>query len=175
NQGGCLVFAIGKSRHRFGRGGGIAQANGEVALPALIADTANGRACGFFFKFLFGPLKKGCQVAVFEAMAGAEIVFPGGSRVTVRGADGLAVVTAKDTVAHQRAQLFVNNAFVLDGEVGNTAAGIENVRLGKGVGGANAEAGATAATLVVLPGMIQRQWQAGINFTEKKPGAGLAV
>jgi hypothetical protein len=46
------------------------------------------------------------------------------SRELVPGADGEAVVAAVDPVAEQRAKLGVDRAVVLDGEVGDAAAGV---------------------------------------------------
>lgn len=56
----------------------ISQSNGNVALPALKADTPDGGALGAFEKLRLGPGKKLEQRGAVEIVAWLEIHYPGG-------------------------------------------------------------------------------------------------
>ena len=94
---------------------------------------------------------------------------------TVPGTDQLAVITAEDAVTHQRAQLQRNAAAVLDGEVGDAAAGIEDAGFGKGLGWTDVDAGRAAPAVGFGFRGIDRQRQVDEQFAQQKPGAGLAI
>ena len=71
----------------------------------------------------------------------------------VPGTAQLAVITAKNSVAHERSKRFIDRAFVLNGEVRNAFASIELKGSGKGLSRANIQTrGAGAAVLLLFWG-----------------------
>ena len=99
-------------------------------------------------------MEQGGELAVVEAVAGAKVVFLGGFGEAVPGADNLAVVATKHAIADGFAKFQGNRAFVFDGQIGNTAPGIQYIRFGKGLGGADFQASAAIATLFFFRGGI---------------------
>src|SRR5690606_16627301 len=85
-------------------------------------------------------------------------------------ADRQAVVAAIDAVAYRAAELVWDRPLVLNGQIGDAAAGIEPVRGGKGVGRACIQAGATGAAMVFLA-TVRFQFGSGEDRTQKQPGA----
>ncbi len=58
-------------------------------------------------------------------------------RKAIPGADNLAVIAAKDPVAHHWAQCLGNGLLAFDSEIGNTLSGIQYIGLGKGISRTN--------------------------------------
>ena len=85
-----------------------------------------------------------------------------------------AVVTAENTVAHRLAEFLGNGPLVLDGEEGDTAAGIELIRRGDCLRRTSLNA-AGAASAAVGQGGIGREFEGGENDREKKPGPQLRM
>jgi hypothetical protein len=73
--------------------------------------------------------------------------------MTIPGANVEAFVASKESISDQGAKLLWNRTWVLDGQVGQTAACIENVGLRKSLGGAGIEAAGATATVVVRGGV----------------------
>src|SRR5690606_29353765 len=76
--------------------------------------------------------------------------LPRALRELVPGTDGQAVVAAIDAVADGGAIGAGDRALMLDGEVGDAAAGIELVGRGKGGGRADVEAAPASPAMVLL-------------------------
>ena len=105
----------------------IAQRHRDVALPAFVADAADGRAGQAGVELVGGPVHQINQTRRIQAVAGREIRLAGGMRELVPRAHQLAVVATVDAVADERAQRLGNAALEFDGEVGNAAPRIELV------------------------------------------------
>src|SRR5699024_6975556 len=97
-----------------GRGGGVAQGDGDVAQPAAVAAAADRRAFGTAQELVLLPGEQVRQAGGVQVVAGAEVRFVGAAGELVPGAYQLAVVAAEDAVADRRAQLFGDCALVLD-------------------------------------------------------------
>ncbi len=80
--------------------------------------------------------------------ARAELGMRRSAREAVPRADGEAVVAAIDAVAEFFPQLVRNRPFVLDGQVGNAARGIEPIGRREGIGRAHRQAARTGAAAV---------------------------
>src|SRR5437763_1700882 len=96
------------------RAGRVAQPDGEVAQPALVADAPDRRARKPFVKLRLCPGEKLDHRGAIEAVARLEIRFSARLRKPVPWADELAVVAAVDAIADQRPQLLRDGALVLD-------------------------------------------------------------
>src|SRR6185295_18738007 len=97
----------------------VAQADGEVAQPALVADAVDRAAGQAAMKVLLAPAEQLCQFCLVQAIADTEVRLVRKLRVFVPGTRELAVVAAVDAVADQRAKLDRDRALQLDGEVRN--------------------------------------------------------
>src|SRR5690606_16411669 len=115
------------------------------------------------------------QVTVRQPMARQKICLTAKLSIFVPRADRLAVIATEYPVTHGLSKLFGYGSGVFDRQIGDTAAGIKDVRLGKRVRGADFEAGGTVAAAIGLPGVVHRQREKGKQLPEKKPAAGLAV
>src|SRR6185369_7352395 len=93
-----------------------------------------------------------------------------GLRELVPGADGEAVVAAKNAVADFSAQLGRDKPLVLDGQVRDAAPAIELVRRREGVGWADIETAPARAATVAL-GRVRRQGGGGEDRAQEKPVA----
>src|SRR5690606_36626581 len=78
-------------------------------------------------EFAFLPREQFGQGRGIEIVARPEIRLVAATRELVPGTGQLAVVAAEDAVAHERPQVLVDRALVLDGEVADAAARIEHV------------------------------------------------
>ena len=103
-----------------------------------------------------------------------EIVFIRKLRVTIPGADQLAVIAAVDTVPDKRTEFFRYRPFEFNGEIGDAAARIHRIRLNDGTRRANGHAG-HAAPATFLYRTIYRQRQIYEQFTEEKERSGVAA
>src|SRR5579859_3158483 len=83
----------------------IAQAHGEVAQPALVADAPDRRAAQALVEIGLRPGEKLDQRRTVEAVAHQEIRLGRRLRKSVPRTDELAIVAAVDAVADQRTQL----------------------------------------------------------------------
>src|SRR3546814_20642650 len=81
-----------------------------------MAAAADRGPLGALQEFLFRPGEQLRQRGLVQVVARPEVRFVRGLRELVPRAHQLAVVAAEDAVADQRPQLFVDAAFVLDGE-----------------------------------------------------------
>ena len=100
-----------------------------------MADSPDGASGQPLIEFVFCPAEQFNQRDVIQVVANMEIVFLCWLGKFVPGTDQLAVVTAIDTVAHEGAQFDWNGTRVFDGEVGNTASGIQFIGRDDGLGG----------------------------------------
>ncbi len=116
---------------------GIPQRHSNIALPALMAYAAYGAALGALQELDLGPVKKVLQLLAAQAIARVKVFQRATLRKLVPGADQLAVVTAINAVAHQRAQFQRNGSAVFNRQVRNAAARIQPVRRDDGLCGAN--------------------------------------
>ena len=92
----------------------------------------------------------------------------------VPGADGQAVVAAVDAVAEEGAEIFLNLALMLDGQVGNAATRVQLVGAGEGIGRAGILTGAAGAAQVAARG-IGREVHGRVDRAEKQPRAVVAA
>ena len=97
-------FAMPRRSHGARRG--IAERDGDVARPALVADPADRAAFGVAQELRFGPREERRRAARRRGRCGrrAKSVARRGDRVAVPRARELAVVAAVDAIADQRAQ-----------------------------------------------------------------------
>jgi hypothetical protein len=128
------------------------------------------RALGAAQEFVFLPREQLDQRGPVEVVADAEIRLVAAHRELVPRAHQLAVVAAEDAVADQRAQGFVDAAFVFDGEVADAATRVQAVRRDDRLGRADLDA-ARAAAAVRGRRRIDRQRQVDEEFAEEEPAA----
>ena len=148
----------------------IAHRHRDVALPALMANAADGAAFGVAQKFSFAPAKQRDELLAGQAAALVKIRQSAALGELVPGTDELAIVAAVDAVADQGAQLHRNWPAVLDGEIGDTAPGVQLIGRNDGLGGANIDAaGATAA--VRRAGLRGGQRKIHEDFTQEEHAA----
>lgn len=134
-----------------------------------MTDTTYCAALGPLVERLLVPGEQVDEVCVVETVPWLKIGLVGGLRELVPGAVQLAVVAAVNPVADGFAELLRNGAVEFDGQVGDTAAGVEQVGRDDGMGRADVEAGPAAAA-VAARRPVDRQRQVGIQLAEEKPG-----
>src|SRR5690606_38117508 len=83
----------------------IAQADCQVAQPALVTGTAQRRAFGAAEKLIFTPAEQLSQLGIIQAVAWLEVTLLGGLGEAVPWTDHLAVIAAKHPVTDWCAQL----------------------------------------------------------------------
>ena len=93
--------------------------------PAPVSDSANRRTFGSVLEILLAPVEQFTQRRSVESVPAPEICLGRKSGITIPRAYQLTIVTAIDAVAHGLAELKRNRACKLDGQVGNTASGIQ--------------------------------------------------
>src|SRR5688572_7720468 len=96
----------------------VADGDGDVAQPALMADAPDRAALGEAKKLVLRPAEQLGELPSGQAFPFIEVRQSATPRVLVPGADQLAVIAAIDAVAHQWPQVFRNRAAMFDGEVG---------------------------------------------------------
>src|SRR5438874_13643432 len=96
--------------HDLGRAGRIAEAHGEVAQPALVADAPDRRAGEPLVELRLRPAEELHHRRAIKAVARLEIRLVGRLGKSVPWADELAVIAAVDPVADQRPQLHGDGA-----------------------------------------------------------------
>src|SRR5690242_21761823 len=107
----------------------VAERDGDVAQPPLIADAANRAAFGVAQELVFGPGEERRERGGVEAVAyGGEVSLARRYRVAVPRARELAIVAAVHAIADQRTQRFRNAACVFDRQVRDAAPRVELVR-----------------------------------------------
>ena len=109
----------------------------------------------------------------FEIAARCELRLAAGVGELVPRADREAVVAAVDAVADPAAQFARDRAFVLDGEVGDAAPGVEPVGRRKGAGRADVEAGPAGSAMVGFR-LVGRELEIGQDRAEEQPRAEFA-
>lgn len=85
-------------------------------------------------------------------------------------AGGQAVVAPINAIADERAELDWDGAFKLDGQIGDTATGIELERGGDGVGRAGSQA-TCAGTAAIVFGFVRSEFERGDDFGKENPVA----
>src|SRR5687768_7844318 len=171
NERGGMVRACTQRSDYFRRRGRVAEAHGEVAQPALVADAADRRAAQALVELRLGPGEELHQRGAIEAVARGEVRFAARAGKAVPRAHQLAVVAAVYAVADERAQRFRDGALVLDGEIGDAAPGLELVRAADCLRRADVDAPLAGAAAVLLLG-VERQRQVAQDFAEEEPRAG---
>src|SRR6056297_13664 len=161
-------------RDDFGRGRRVAQAHGEVAEPALEADSPDRGAFGARQERVFVPSEKIDQRPGIQVLARLEVVLAAELRVAVPRAYRLAVVAAVDAVAYGFAEFKRNRALEFYRQVGNAASGIELVRRRDRLGRADVDAYA-ARPAVVAHRLVGFELEVGIDFAEKEPTPGMPI
>src|SRR6266705_3202821 len=153
--------------------GCIAESHGEIARPALVADSQDRAACHALAELALGPSEKLDELGAVQAVADPEVRLRRDLRVAVPGADELAVVAAEDAVADERPELQRNAAFQLDGQVGNAAPRIQRVRCDDRARRADVDAlGAGAAMFAHRS--VHRERKIRVDLAEKEKRARLA-
>ena len=142
---------------------GIAERDSDVAQPAFVTDAAYRTAFGARHKVAFTPAKEVREFGVVETVPGREIGLCRLPCKLVPWTKQLAVVTTVNPVADIGPERFRDRAAKFDGQVRDTASGIELVRRDNRVGGANVDA-CPAAAAVIARGRIDRQWQIRIQL-----------
>jgi len=151
----------------------IAQGHGQVAAPACPAHAPHGTAFGALQEVGFGPGPQLQQAATAQAVAFIKVRQRGALGVLVPGAGQLAVVTAVDAVAHERAQVGVDRAGLFNGQVADAAPRVQPVRRHDGLRGAHRHAGRATAAMGA-GGLAQRQRQVDEDLAQEEHGTGLA-
>ena len=169
-QRGRMSGARAQRRDDCGRGRRVAQADGEVAQPALVADAPDRRAGQARGEIRLAPGKELDQRRAIQAVAHREVGFRARPRERVPRADGLAVVAAVHAIADERPELLRDRALQLDGQVRNAAARVELVGRADRLRGADVHA-LRAGPAMLARGRIHRQRQAGVHLAEEEPGA----
>src|SRR5579885_1202008 len=108
----------------------------------------------------FIKAKEGCEPGSTKAVARLQFGLTRLRREFVPGADGKAVVAAKDPVAHKGPQLAADVALMLDRQIRDAPAGIEDIRARESPRRAHVEAFA-AAPAMILPGRVGRKLKGG--------------
>src|SRR5262245_6082887 len=127
HEGRGMVRACTQRPDHLGRARRVAEPDGEVAQPLLVADAPDRRAPQAFVELGLGPGKELHERCAVEAVARLEVLLAARPSEAVPRTDELAVVAAVDAVADERAQLLRDRALVLDGEVRDAAARVELV------------------------------------------------
>src|SRR5687768_2537424 len=96
------------------------------------------------------PCRRWSNSSSVQAVTGLKILFPRRLGEAIPGTDQLAVVAAVDPVADQRPQLLGDGALVLDGEVGDAAAGIQLVGAADRLCRADVDAAFAGSTMILF-------------------------
>src|SRR5271167_711429 len=115
----------GKGRDNFGRSGGVAERDGDIAQPPFVADTSNRAAARFFQELKLGPGEQVGEARLIESMPDREVFLCRGAGKLVPWTNQLAVIAAENAIADRAAKLHGNCAGEFDGEVGNAATCVE--------------------------------------------------
>src|SRR5690242_16920696 len=109
------MLAPGRQRlHDFVAGRRVAERDGDVAQPALVADATNRTAFGACEEFLFAPAEQLDQPRGVQCVAGREVALFRELRELVPRAYQLTIVAAVDTVADCFTERFGNRGAQLD-------------------------------------------------------------
>src|SRR5688500_13242835 len=154
--------------------GRVAQPDGEVAQPALVADAPDRRAAQPLVELGLAPREQLDQRGLVQPIARFEVLFIAQLRKSIPRTHDLAVVAAVHPVADERAQLLRGGALVLDGEVRDAAPRIELVGRADRLRRADVDAALAAAAVIVLR-RIGRQRQVAIDLAQEEPRARIAV
>jgi len=152
----------------------IAEGDADIAQEARAFAAFDGRFAEEFAELLVIEGEEIAQGVFEDALARVKAGFFGGLGEAVPRADMQAFVAAIDPVADGFAEFQRDGTLVFDGEIGNTAAGIEAMRRGDGVGRAGIHA-AGAGSTVVDPPAVGFEFEGGEQFAEEKPCAESAV
>src|SRR3954465_8459657 len=150
DEGRGMVRACTQRLDHIARSRRVAQADGEVAQPPLVADAPDGRALQALVELGLGPREQLPERGRVEAVAPLEVLLGARSGEAVPRTDELAVVAAVDAVADEGAQLFRDCALVLDREVRDAAARVELVGAADGLRRAYVDAAAAGPAAVFL-------------------------
>src|SRR3954471_11026064 len=172
DEGRGMVRACTQRLDHVARSGRVAQADGEVAQPALVADAPDGRALQAPVELGLGPREQLHERSAVEAVARLEVLLGARPGEAVPRTDELAVVAAVYAVADEGAQLFRDRALVLDREIRDAAARVELVGAADRPGRAHIDAALATAAAVFL-WKIDRQIQIAIDLPDEEPRSGL--
>ena len=78
-----------------------------------------------------------------------KVLLFGERRVSIPGTENLTVITAIDPMPQGLSENDRDSARMLDGEVGNTATGIKDIRRDNGLGRAYIDTGRTTPTMIL--------------------------
>src|SRR5262249_27083837 len=150
----------------------IAEPDGEVAQPALVAYPEYGAARHALPELLVGPGEQLGQLRGIQAVAHPEIRLGGDLRVAVPGPHQLAIVASVDPVADQGPDLDGDAPLELDREVRDAAPRVEPVGGDDRARRADVDALAAAAA-VRAHGSVHRERQVRIDIPEEEHRSGL--
>src|ERR1700719_4289802 len=136
-----MLGAATQRLEQCGRCGRVAERDRNVAQPSLVADAADRAASSPFEELRLAPREKLDELRVVQPVPHREVLLAGGACELIPRADQLAIIATVDAIADGGAKLGRNRAGQLDGEVGNTAPGVETIRGDDGAGGAGRQAG----------------------------------
>ena len=102
-------------------------------------------------------------------MARDEIGLLACLRKTVPGTDQLTVVATKYAVANGFAQLFGDDALMLDSQIRDASAGVKLLWPNNRARWTDVDAGLTSTALIFLNLSIYGQWNVGEYLAKKKP------
>jgi hypothetical protein len=160
--------AVLQSRDGCWRIRGVAERHGDVSQPANVSRASDWRALGALEEFVLVPGEKLDQAAVVQRVTSAVVGLGTATGELVPGADQLAVVAAKDAIAHGSPQIRRYRATQLDGQVSDAAPCIDLI------GGNNCLCRTDVDTAPACSAMLGRwriEWQrqVGIELSEEKP------
>ena len=111
-----------------------------------------------------------------QAVARREVRLRGDLCITVPWTYQLAIITAEDAIAHQRAQFLWDRPAIFDGEIRDAASRVETIRADDGLGRTDFDAGIAFSALVFGQWCrVGQQAQIGVDFAEEEPRAGIAI
>ena len=139
-----------------------------------MSDAPDRAAFGSAQERLFRPGKQLNQCGASEAFSRVEIGKWAAGGKLVPGTHQLAVIAAINPVADQRAQVLRDGPRVFDGEVGNTASGIQAARTQNGLGRAGGDAGRASAAMLGYR-FADRQGNVHVDFAQEKHRTAFAV
>jgi len=139
----------------------IAERDGDIAQPSLIADSPYRTAFGPGKPGLFGPAKKVRQVNGTQAVARGEVRLACWLRELVPRTKNLAVIATVYSVADQFAKFLRDRAFQFDGQIGYATPCVEFVWSDYRCGRADIKTGPATAAMRFFRS-VHRQWKVGV-------------
>src|SRR5690606_30025611 len=153
---------------------GVAERDGEVPEPALVARAPDRAAFGARAPVVLAPAEEIDERARVERVARREIRGRLPPRELVPRAEDLAVVAAEDAIADRLPQLHGDRTPELDRQIRNAAARVELVGRDDGAGRTDVDAGRAAAAMR-RHGLVGGQRQIRQDLAEQEVRPGVAV